>query len=657
MLPTMADYLRTKLPRELLFPLIILIFVLALVALKINGSSIGMFNRYFYGDGYKDSNLLLGIPRGIRSDEWAVTTPMSISQSQVDLQKTNPLIGLGEEMSVLGDLPTNHWVTIFRPDNLPFLVLPVENAFALKWWLKGFILITGTYFFVLVLSRKNYLLAIGAAFLMYFTPFVQWWYSVLVPESLGYLFFSLFSAVKVFEHRNTKELIFYTLLLAYFATCFAFILYLPFIVPLGTLGLLFFLDYLINNRELFTKRKLISFALSSIFVLVILVISLGIFYFTFEGIINIFRNTSYPGKREIAGGGFTLLQFFSGFYNVLLLRSKPIPPILGNQSEASSAFMFFPFLLPILIFYLIKRFVTKEKLDFILVGLTTYVSIVLTWMFIGLPSLPAKLLLLNVIPHNRGLIALVAANLIFVFYFLSRVKIQKNLDYKIVAFLTAGAAFIVHIYLGYLIRSAYPDFNSNKLIIYLVASVAFVTTYFLLSQNKKLFVISICFYAILSTALVNPLYRGLDAVIDNQLSRDLKKIEKDNTKKRPWVVYDNILLTNYIVANGIHSLDSVHLYPQTELWEKFDPEHKYYTIWNRYAHVTFSTETNLEKIEFTLGQDDVFIVKANPCNKVFEKLEVKYFVLNYIADYSCLKQIKELDYLQQPLYVYERSNF
>ena len=57
--------------------IVVAVFFVTLVFLGINGSSIGMWSDYFSQD---DPGLLVGVSREVRSDEWALSTPMALSQ-------------------------------------------------------------------------------------------------------------------------------------------------------------------------------------------------------------------------------------------------------------------------------------------------------------------------------------------------------------------------------------------------------------------------------------------------------------------------------------------------------------------------------------------------------------------------------------------------
>ena len=86
-----------KIPRVLYFPLLILFIVIILTVFKANGSSIGMYNIFFYGNN--GSDLMIGSPRPVRSDEWLAQTPRLLAQYQSNYPEINPLLGTGINLS------------------------------------------------------------------------------------------------------------------------------------------------------------------------------------------------------------------------------------------------------------------------------------------------------------------------------------------------------------------------------------------------------------------------------------------------------------------------------------------------------------------------------------------------------------------------------
>lgn len=646
---------RLKIPynKFLLFPLALLTLLVLFTLTEIHGSSVGMFNKVFYGDSFQDSNLILGKPRAIRSDEWLVATPLTAAQVKNDLEHENKNIGLEQEMSILYDAPTNHWSTIFEPQNWGFFVMPFENAFAFKWWFRGFLLALSAYLFIYTVSKGNLFLSVGGAIFMLFTPFIQWWYSTSAIETVTYLLIGLTTLMKLFYYKNIREVVFYTALLTFIGVAFALVLYPPFQIPLVYLGAVLIIGFLLNNKYLITKARLKIYILSLLAFIVSTALIITLYYLDFKEIISTIRNTSYPGTRSFSGGLYNVYQFLGGFFNGLLLKNKPIPNFWGNQSEASGTFLLSLFLLPVLTFFLIRSFISKTRVDYILVGLLLYFVFFSTWFFIGLPEALSQVLLINSVPPNRIIIGFVVVNFILVFYFLSRVKVNLSSDYKIVAFLLAVFAFSLYLFLGFSIRAKFPEFYSNPLIFVAIALFIFILVFSLLLKSKY-FLPLLVIFSLGSTLLVNPLYRGLDSLISNNVSRELKDIDAKNNGT--WVIYSDLVMEQFLIANGISTLNSVHLYPQEDLWLHFDPDRKDRQIWNRYGYIVFNQENNIDKISFGLNNDDNFFIKINPCSERFNRFEVKYFIFPVEeVNEPCLTKVKSLGFYNRTYSVYERK--
>ena len=62
------------------------------VLLKLNGSSLGMWAACVPDGAHPDDGLVLGVDRSVRSDEWAVFTPMSLSQYANDFQWSSSIL-------------------------------------------------------------------------------------------------------------------------------------------------------------------------------------------------------------------------------------------------------------------------------------------------------------------------------------------------------------------------------------------------------------------------------------------------------------------------------------------------------------------------------------------------------------------------------------
>lgn len=630
-----------------LYFLFLLLFTLSFF--RISGSSVGIYNNFFYGVDYQDKNLLTGRARVARGDEWNLATPFLVSQKSVNFNSVNTNIGLGQNMIALAGIPAKNLKIFFHPSSLMFFVLPLDNAYSFWWWSRGLLLIVSTYLIFLTITKKNYFLSISGSLIFFFSPFVQWWYSVNVLEAISFSLLILYFSIRLINQKNIHNIILNTLLITYFSLCFILTMYPPFLVSVGLLMIFFSIGYILNNSKLITSKNIKVLSICAGFILAVSMITLFVYYNSFRDIIELTMNTSYPGKRISLGGDFSILKFFSGFFNIEFLNEfKPIPFNLAeNQSEGSNFFMLFPFLIPSIFYYLFNEIIYKKRKDFILIFIILYLLLSTTWIFFGLPSVISKFFLLGYVPSGRMIIGIGMANILLIIYFLSNVKITLNRDYRLFAFSISIVVFLFYFYIGFYYL---PYFQSSlKLLVF--SLIAALSLLLLILQRKKSFIILILAYSILSSFSVNPLYKGLDPLLKSKLSVSINKIESSNSTKARWIAFNSLYLGNYLVANGANSLNSVQIYPQINLWRQLDEKNKYNYVYNRYAHVVFE-DSSRNEADFQLKQDDLFVVNINPCSSKIKNLKVKFIISPKKLNYACLSQLDKVSYPKINFFIY-----
>ncbi len=642
---------------NVLLALVLGVTLAVLSALEISGSSVAVFNEYIYGPGHDDPNLLFGKPRWVRGDEWLVTTAMTSAQAEVGYAHFNTNVALGQEMSIFGDAPTDHWSTLFKPHNWSFFVLPLTNAVAFKWWFRGFLLIFATFLLSRELlkhqARRPALLALGTSLALYFTPFVQWWYSTSALESLTYFAFILYAFIKVFDGESLIMSSAHSLLIAFSLVALAFTLYPPFLIPLALLGGAFGAGYVANQRDRLNRTNARVYTASlaiagSVSLSVILA-----YYLDFHAVLRTLQDTAYPGERYEAGGGFPVIHLMSGFFDFLLLRGDVVPPLLINQSEASSGLFFFPWLAPVLALSLFNMYRRRRALDYVLIALLAYCALMCTWLLAGLPRLIEAWLFLDRVPLNRAIIGLVMANFVLVTYFIGSFVPGDGPGLGRVRAAAIGAVLIVNLWLGYEMAGETPEFVGSDWNIWLVSASAAALVATLLFRKTSIFVAGLVLFTALTSLSVNPLYRGLEPLQQAPLLAELEPI-RDGDPTARWVVYDDIYFGNYLLANGFPVLTSVQFYPQKELWLSLDPKRRYEDIWNRYAHVTFTGTADETAVGFVSHDYDYFAVVINPCNPLMDELRVTYYLLPAESAAPCLERVAPNLVAGPPLFVYRR---
>lgn len=633
------------------FPIFLLLLLLLLTSLRLHGSSVGIYNYFFYGSD-KDPNLIYGHPRGIRSDEWLVLTPWTVSQVHNDFKPESSIYLAGQNF-LFSDIPTKHWSTIFKPQNLLFLILPVEYAFSFKWWFKGFLLIFSLYLIFMLITNENYFISIMGSIAAFFTPTIQWWYSTSAPETISFAALALYFFIQAVQKMAKKERWGLNLFLfSYFAICFGFIFYPPFQIPSGltilTIGGLYLL--------LVSKKHSIKPMLVPILGALSVIIFTGmLFYIQNKDPIYKITNTSYPGKRFSLGKDASFLpKVIYGFYNLQLLYDKNIvPPILGNQSEASSFSPTSLLLLPLLGIVIASSTKRNSPEKLLTAGCAAIPVLLFVWGIFGLPQFLAKALLLQYVPPSRSIPYLAVMNIVGCVYFLTASKyVDQSQKLDILRIVSIIYVFLFVLAIGIHLREKYPQYIYNPLKILVISSANAVLVGALAFRKEKTAMGMLLLLSFISSAQVNPIYRGLSPLQNSEVISELPARKNDVVfaSYYPW-------LTNYLAANGFRVLNGTYYFPNVDFWHSFDPNGDYLHIYNRYAHIFLTHTNDPDQITISLMQQDVVQIEISPCNKKLEEIGVNHFLSNFpLENVSCLNEKSVIRLPNTTLYIYENPS-
>lgn len=643
-----------------LFPALLTILLAILSVLQLHGSSLGVYHSFFYGDT-RDSNLIAGTPRHIRSDEWLVNTQKSLSQKNNNYKIVNANIGYGEDLSLLSDAPYRDWSTIFKPYNLGFLVLPFDNAFALKWWLMSYFLVLSTYFFVLTILPGKKLLAVLLSLGFLFSPFFQWWYLYGTLGTVTYTLLGVVVFIRLIHSRKLKHAIWWGVLLAYIGIAFALILYPPFQIPCLIVALAFIIGYILDSKKSFTKKQLRNNFLIVVSAIIVAATIFGLFLYQKRNIVETISNTAYPGQRIVESGGYDKWHFLSSQLNLLLqsndrssLYSVPSSGA-NNQSSSSNFLLLIPFILiPALIVARWKR----KTISYTVLSLSITTIIYLSWLFIPNLDLIGKITLLDKVPQARLLIGFGLLNLLILVMF---IKCYGAIKQRLSISLSAIYSLLVFIFvllINFHVVITFPGFVGYRLAIILAVPFAIII-FCILRKYFTLAAASILAFSFISTFIVNPLYRGTDTLTKTPLSQAIQEVSSHSSKK--WAIGNQLQIENFVAMNGKPSLSGTYLYPQLSLWDKLNQTEKQ-SLYNRYAHVLFTFDDNPYKrteTQLISPQADRFDIILEPCNNFFKETGVGYLLtltkFDEYGDNSCLKLKETVRYPNYIYYIYSVS--
>lgn len=646
-----------------LFPAIMAIPVILFTMFQIHGSSIGAYNSYFYGESAKDPNLLLGEPRLIRSDEWQVNSQMTIAQKNSNFERINQNIGAGQDVSLLLDVPYKDWSIIFKPHNLAFFAMPLDNAFAFRWWVMGFLLITSCYLFTLALLPAKKLLAALLSVAFFFSPFIQWWYVYGTVGSIYYSFFAGAILIKLLEEKRTRWKWFWGFLLAYVVSCFALILYPPFQIPCALAMAVFGLGYFIKKiKNMPTKQIWQNLGIITTAVVTAGVITAS-FLWTRLDAVHALQNTAYPGTRNTESGGFDVPHLFSSHLSVQFQRHpraaqyhlpsegtfKPI-----NQSESSNFILLTPFFILPAMFLLINGYRKRKQIDWLLLVTTSSFLLLVVMMCTPWLNWLFNLFLMGKVPPGRLIIGVGLLGIIHtVLVIRNLLKLNKlpRQFHKITA-VYALVVFAFLVYIGLVTMNRSPGFIGLPTFLALSIPVP-VVIYLLLNRRFTLAMAVFLLFSILSSGRVNPLYRGLEVVTDSSLSREIRALSLSNPGR--WIASDDLLLENMALANGAPSLSGVYIYPQLDLWKSLDSNEN---IYNRYAHIIFTIDRNPAVIAPTslkLIDKDYIQVNTEPCSDFLKNHNVRFLitVARTQGQDNCAQLLKTINYPTRDIFIYK----
>ena len=617
--------------------LIAMLIFIVCVALEITGSSIGCFN------GGAEKNLLLGVSRQIRSDEWAILTPMTWTQymdpngtfsyfnSVIRAEPTDVFLEYG--------LPISTPLMVFKPFLLGYLFLPIAKGMSFFWCGRLIALSMISFEFGRLITKDNRLLSIVYSAMIVFSPVVQWWFAINgFVEMLIFFQLSLICFDKYLKDDHTLRRLLYVAVIGICAGGYALTMYPPWMIPLAyvLLGCIVWVFY--NNRTNGSiKRLRKKDVLSILFVLFVLLFSASYIINKSYETIETISNTVYPGQRIDNGGSVPISSLFGFIPSVwYAVRAKEgYMGVYGNVCECANFICLFP-----AGYLLYFHRLIKKKRDALCTIMVIISILLLIYCVLGIPATIASVSFLISSTAFRAAVVwgfVIVILLIRLIAMLSEDKDETvNRNYRrvrnrIPACLMMCGVVILGIWSSY---QADVTFYNGYMII--IEAVLFIPLYCLLcdhSRNKiavwAVFMISVC---LISGALVNPVRRGVDdinMISEVQMIRSI--VEKDH--EAVWIVEgDTFPVPNLPLLAGAKTINCTNIYPDMERWRKVDPEGTYENCYNRYVASlqVIRQDRKSDNQKFVLHNNLAYTVYLS--DEEIRSLGTKYILTN--KDYS-----------------------
>ncbi|WP_104192145.1 hypothetical protein [Cryobacterium sp. Y82] len=543
-------------------------------------------------------------------------------------------------MTVLNELPSWDWSSIFRPHLWGYLFFGLDAGMAWQWWIPALVLVSACYMFAVTLMPRRPLTSAFLAVAVFFTPFLQWWYTPSSVMSVGWPLLAMAAVVWILVDDRRWVRVVWSIAVGYFAITLAMGLYVPFIIPGLMVFIAFAVGYLFRARPWAiggaraTWGRLAPLLAAGVGAIAVTAIWAGTRISTFNAI----QSTVYPGQRFDPTGSLIVkdpyLAGIGGAPWSQALKSTSGTTILGlNSSEASSVILLCFFVLPGLLWFVLQSLRKSQRTDWLLISVLACLGLILAYLFIPGWDELAHIIQLDRIPAERFrivFVVLLPLVAVLTIEHIDRFGGRANLIVGAVC-----AAFTAAMILGTALRireldsavlAAAPSWK-------IIAVLLVVATLLLFVKSSVPVAVALLLAASVVMSIgVNPLYRGVFDLSETATGTSIE--ESNDEDPGTWVGVGSFEAMALLVESGVQSLSGVQTYPSKEMWSAIDPSGKFETEWNRLGHVQWAFGAGEPTV--VNPQPDVISVTFDPCS-TFAQENVSYVLTDGAPnESSCL---------------------
>jgi hypothetical protein len=605
----------------LAYPSLLIVLAIVLTVLRLSGTSVGMYMSVgaYVPLSQNDPALVAGTPRMLRWDEWVVDTPYIVSQSKLGYPRYSPSGVGGQDLAVIGAIPSSHWSTVFKPYNWPFFLLDLERAFAARWWLIGLLLLIPSYALFFVLTGRI-ALAIGFSASLFLSPFFHWWY---LPVSLAAPGLAMAALASLIEANRRVGLArgFLLAVSSFSLVSFALVIYPPYQISAAIVIGMLAIGWLAGEVTTSASRaERVRPLLVTGCVGLIAAAILFVYYIDVASTISAIANTSYPGQRRVAAGGGPVFQILGGPFDFWLTRSDS----RVNQPEAASFLLTGVFIVPQLV--LMARYRSDPKVMRFLWPAMAAMILLLAWALLPLPGLIGRVTLLDRVPTSRVILGIGLASFLVTFLTLAAAPPLKTagrlLDMSMSALLVLGAGVVAAVG-GFALRSAAPSLGLRRFEIAAGCLVFMVLVGLVLMRRSRAAALALILVGAVMSLPVNPLFRGLGPLESSPLLQAVNLEFHASSRNGQGAVlsYLGSVMDPLVVSSGRPVLNAANLYPNAAGWHALDPNGSYSEAWNRYSGTDFVYSPSMPA-QIRNTTTDAVVVAVNPCDPGLDRLRV-----------------------------------
>jgi hypothetical protein len=630
------------------YPVIVVAVALVLSACAISGSSLALWSTTEDPD---TSAVIAGELRAVRSDEWQVTSPIKVGQVEGGFPSERTF-GLGRievDNSWRPQVPNRSLgAALYSPFNLPLALLPIEQGFALYWWLP-FVACALALYAWLRLVGVGRRVAFAASLVTTVAPASVWW-SGWVCQAIAQAVVPcvlLIAATRLWERRRRIAVM--TAVVAGLSAAGLPWFYQPFSVPAGlSIGLLT-LIWGVSNR---TRRR--PFLLLGAIAGTLFAVESAIYLLHERAYYEALGSTVYPGARREQGGGVGIGEMFSSLFPDLLARNVRQGLKSGNLSEISMGWTItapIALLLGILGFPAIRR----DRDRALLLGSLGVTLLIGTWCFVRLGSLFGTLTLLTFSPGQRS------APFVGFVGTISLALLLGTPDRRARLHASLGRPGIAALAIMTMVVAAWGAVEFRRQILevsiaHAVFVVALIGIVVVLAWTRwqRVAIAGAVAVAVLSGVVVNPVMRGLGAIVSSRPASQVVGIDRRvvDPAHGNWAA-DSLAASALLNGQGVNSLSSYNDPVDAKAWRTLDPHRVYESQWNRLGYINFTWQPGLRDPVIETSEADVVNVRIDPCDARLSRLHLVAILASEPLEASCLRALDTVRWHGQTLTAYQ----
>lgn len=519
-----------------------------------------------------DNGLVTGKPRAIRSDEWAVLTPLTQATVNNHFERYNKTSFYGEDLRMMFSLPVFDWGMLFKPTMWLYFLAKPAYAFSFHHFATIVLFVIG-YMQLFKLAGGARLDSLLLSSTLFFTSFTQFWWTSLGPVLA---FFPWLIVMLCLETRTWIKLLgFYWIATSWFLSFF----YPPIIISLSFVGLILLIAF---KPTFFKIRTVFQFGLAGLAAVIT-----ACWYL--KDYLLVTWNTLYPGRRNFGGGAVPFDEWLSQFLPTANIHHVHGSLIGQNICEIGTVGTYYILLVLCFLHYpSIKELAAKKTSLRPIIPVMIGLLMVTAWMLLPLPPWFGAPLLWNQVHPERMEYA--AGVLLVLLPFVAAKKLGIVVSWP--RFICFALAILCGWYYAKALRG-YPDILETWYDIAIIPIIFLILLFYkripYFSANTLFLGVSMLFSAA-AFGSFNPL-QSSHPIFEREQTGVTETLDSQAAADHTLAVggFPGAVLNGW----GYRSVSHVNTTPQLDVWKRVFPslpENEINQVFNRYAHIILTDD-------------------------------------------------------------------